>query len=163
LVISCTGRDAIDTWINECTMNFSKPTLFCRTYAHATIGEILLARSGKCCFRCAGEYFKQPDCRVPRPPELEFEEMANFDTDCGATFIPASAVDIDFISLHCARLATSFLTGEELQADYWIIRGRPFSEDEDWEVEEELKPPFTVLDYSLEASGDCQVCGKLRS
>jgi len=160
LVISCIGRDAIETWINGCAMDFSKSTFFCRTYAHATIGEILLARSGKCCFRCVSEFFNQPNCTVPRPPKLEFEEMVNFDTDCGATFIPGSAVDVDFISLHCARLATLFLTGEELAADYWIIRGRSFSEDEDWEVEEELKPAFKVLDYSLKASGHCQVCGK---
>lgn len=159
LVISCIGRDAIETWINECTMSFSKPTLFCRTYAHATIGEILFARSERCCFRCASEYFEQPDCRVPRPPDLEFEEMVNFDTDCGATFMPASAVDVDFTSLHCARLAISFLTGEEPPTDYWIIRGRPFTEDENWKIEEELKPPFKVLDYSLEISGHCQVCG----
>jgi len=159
LVVSCIGRDAIETWVNEYAMNFSKPIFFCRTYAHATIGEILLARSGRCCFRCATEYLGQSNCPVPRPPDLEFEEMVKFDSDCGATFIPGSAVDIDFTALHCARLAISFLTEGELPTDYWMIRGRPFAQDENWKIEEELKPPFKVFDYSLEIPSDCQVCG----
>ena len=159
LVVSCIGSDAVETWVNVCSMHRSKPTFFCRVYAHSTVGEILLARPGVCCFQCVSEYLGDSGCPVPRPPRLPFEEMVHFDGDCGAPFVPGSAVDLDFTALHCARLVVSFITDALPSADYWIVRGRPFAELEDWQVDERIEAPFTVLDFRLADLSGCPVCG----
>lgn len=158
LVICCIGNDAVETWVNECAMASGKPVLFCRTHAHATIGQLILAETGQGCFECIRAYLGEPDCPIPQLPVLDFAQMVDFDTDCGATFIPASAVDVDLVSLHAARLAIHLLEGKPLSANYWLIRGRPLENDEEWKFADELVAPFQVLEYRIEQKQACSVC-----
>ncbi len=159
LVISCIGNDATETWINFATMARSKKTLFCRAYAHATIGEILLSIPNQICFSCMSELLSE-DLTIPRPPKLKFEDMVMFDdADCGASFIPGSASDIDLIALHCVRIAIDILSSKDLKDSYWLIRGREFETDNNWQIDEELKMPYSILKSSPIPKKTCSICG----
>lgn len=158
LVICCIGNDAVETWVNDIAMASDKPVLFCRTYAHATIGELILAQMDQGCFECVKKYLGKPDCPIPPVPALDFTQMIGFDTDCGATFIPASAVDVDLVCLHAARLAIQLLLGKSLSANYWLVRGRPLRDDEDWTFVDELSTPFQVSEYQVDPNDTCPVC-----
>jgi hypothetical protein len=160
LVVCCIGNDAVETWVNECVMASGKPVLFCRTHAHATIGQLILARAGQGCFECTQAYLAEPDCPIPPLPTLDFAQMVDFDTDCGATFIPASTVDIDLVCLHAARLAIQLLLDGPLAANYWLIRGRSLHDDENWELADKLRSSFQVLQYRVEPKQACEVCGR---
>lgn len=159
LVISCIGNDATESWINYSTTLHSKPTLYCRVYAHATIGEIFLSKPNQICFNCLSELLSE-DTTIPRPPKLDFEDMVMFDdADCGASFIPGSASDIDLISLHCTRIAIDFLSSKTIQNSYWLIRGREFDVENNWDIDERLRQPYSVLGLSPIPRKECSVCG----
>lgn len=159
LVISCIGNDAIESWVNIATMSYSKRTLYCRAYAHATIGEILYAQPKKLCFSCLSNLLILNETHIPRPPDLSFEEMVLFDdADCGASFIPGSAADIDFISLHCAQIAVSLLSSK-IDQNYWLVRGRPYDVDRKWKIDPALESPYNLLAFALNSTKSCDICG----
>ncbi|MBX3037794.1 MAG: ThiF family adenylyltransferase [Anaerolineales bacterium] len=159
LVISCIGNDATEAWVNYSTMLHSKQTLYCRVYAHATIGEIFLSKPKHICFNCLSELLSE-DNTIPRPPQLNFEDMVMFDdADCGASFIPGSASDIDLVSLHCAKVAVDFLSSKTIQNSYWLIRGREFDAERNWKIDERLKQPYSVIGFSPIPRKSCSVCG----
>lgn len=160
LVVSCIGDDAVKSWINQAAMLRGKPVMFCRAYAHATIGEILLAIPKRLCFSCMSDLLAAKKIDIPQPPQLSFEEMVRFDdADCGATFIPGSAVDTDLIALHCSRIAIDFLQSKQTDENYWLVRGRSFAENNKWEIDTRLENPYIVLNYSLSPLASCPICG----
>jgi hypothetical protein len=80
------------------------------------------------------------------------------DGDCGSAFLPASAVDLDLVALHCARFALSVLQGESLPHNYVLIRGRSFSESEYPELKGGIREPFRLHHYDVPRNPGCHVC-----
>lgn len=95
---------------------------------------------------------------MPRPPKMAYEDLVGFDGDCGSAFIPASAVDLDFVSLQGARLALAALQGGGVSANYWLARGRAFGGGEYPEVEGEIREPYRLHEYQIPADATCEIC-----
>ncbi len=158
-IISCLGRDSVECLVNEIALYYKKPVIYCRSYIQSRIGEIVWC-NGKSepCFQCAATYLSQKSCPIPKLPELTFEELVSFDTDCGSAFIPASAVDLDLISLHCIRIALSFLEGRQFSANYWLIRGREFAKESYPDLDSSLREPFQIHQFIIPKDNQCSVC-----
>jgi hypothetical protein len=84
--------------------------------------------------------------------------MVGLDADCGAAFLPASAIDLDLISLHAARMALSILQNEGIADNYWLIRGRDFSPSEYPEIKGDFRNPFSQHPYKIPHNAECQTC-----
>jgi hypothetical protein len=98
------------------------------------------------------------DCPIPRPPEIPYKELVGLDGDCGSAFLPASAVDLDLVALHCARLTLSVLQGETLSYNYLLIRGRSFLESEYPELKGDMRAPFRLHQYDVPRNFECHMC-----
>ncbi len=158
LVVSCIGKDAIETWVNMQAMSRHKQVLFCRTYAHALLGEIILARPRQGCFQCLSQTLQDEYFDIPRAPSLPFNEAFGFDNDCGAAFIPASSVDIEFIALQFARLILDCLMVRPIEKNYWLVRGREVGPDEKWQLDEQIMDANKIYGYAV-SPGKCRICG----
>jgi len=156
LIISCLGSDSIESFVNVVSVTYDKPALYCRTYLHGTIGEIILSNAIKgSCFQC---YLDMDEISIPKIPIIPFEKTVEFDTDCGSAFIPASAVDMDLISLHSARIALSLLEGTSYDYNYWLIRGREIQNSEYPDLDSRLQKPFQILNYTIPKKNGCFIC-----
>lgn len=161
IVISCLGNDAAEFLVNLAAIEIGRPALFCRSYMRGLLGQILWSNGvNGACFQCVAEYLARAECPIPQPPKLPYDKLVKFDSDCGSAFIPASGIDLDLISLHCSRQALSFLQGEALEANYWLIRGRDFSNEEASLVAESVREPFRQHTYQITRDLGCAVCAK---
>jgi len=158
LVISCLARDSIESMINLSAIAWNKPALYCRTYLRGRIGEIILCSGAaeEPCFNCHLDV--ADDSVLPRIPDLPLEKIVGLDADCGSAFIPASAVDMDLISLHSARIALALLEGKSYDSNHWFIRGREFEKSEYPDLDSRLLKPFQILDYILSKNENCFAC-----
>ncbi len=161
LIVSCLGNDAAESLINLTAVHVSKPVLYCRSYLAGRLGEIFFYDGGSgACFQCASDSLQSSPNMIPRPPTLPYEKLVRFDGDCGSAFIPASAVDLDFVALHGARLALSFMEHRpHVPMNYWLIRGRDFDAAEYPTLMNEIREPFRVHSYFIPRSGECATCG----
>lgn len=147
LVVSCLGNDTTELFVNMICRRADKPAVYCRSYLEGRFGEVILAREGinKTCLSCAGNHLVSEDCLIPRPPEKPYQELVKFDGGCGAAFLPASSVDLGFISLHCVRIALNYLQNKEKETgNYFIIRGREFDDTEYEQLVGEVRQPFKI-------------------
>jgi len=160
LVVSCLGNDAAELFVSSASLANDKTVLFCRSYLQGRVGQIFLFQppAHHSCFDCASLYLESPDCTVPRLPEVPYEEMVGLDADCGAAFLPASAIDLDLISLHAARMALSIFQNEETIANYWLIRGRDFLPGEYPEIKGDFRNAFTQHPYKIPQNAECRTC-----
>jgi hypothetical protein len=160
VIVSCLGNDAAELYVSQAAVDGGKPVLYCRTYLRGRLGEIFISHPNEQspCFNCASLYLNAPDCPVPRPPEMPYSELVGLDSDCGAAYIPAAAIDLDLSSLHGARLALSLLSEENVIDNYWLIRGREFDADEYLTLEGEIRDPFRQFSYSVPRSAGCEFC-----
>jgi hypothetical protein len=160
MVVSCLGNDAAELLVSSAALSDRKTVLFCRSYLQGRLGQILISRPPQypACFNCASLYLNSPDCPVPQPPEVPYEELVGVDADCGSAFLPASGIDLDLISLHSARMALALLQGNDISDNYWLIRGREFAPDEYPELSENLRAPFKQHGYRIPHHSDCEIC-----
>lgn len=158
LVISCVGNDPIEEWVSDASVGLDRPVLISRSYARATLGEILLATAGGACLRCARAFVDQNREIIPEIPRLGFEDTVGFDTDCGTAFIPGSSVDLSHYAIHTVRLAIQYLEGNATSPNYWLVRGRPFEAERFPEVDSRLDEPFTIHSFTAKGQKDCDVC-----
>ena len=159
LIISCLGSDSIESFVNVVSVTYDKPVLYCRTYLHGRIGEIILSNNAPkgSCFQC---YLDMDEISIPKIPIIPFEKTVEFDTDCGSAFIPASAVDMDLISLHGARIALSLLEETPNDYNYWLIRGREIQTSEYPDLDPKLQKPFQILNYTISKKNRCFICSR---
>ncbi len=158
LIISCLGNDSTELFVNMICRRVDKTVVYCRSYLEGRFGEIILAREEKneACLSCAGNYLVSDNCSIPRPPEKPYQEMVKFDGGCGAAFLPASSVDLNFISLHCTRIALNYLQNKEKESsNYFIIRGREFDETEYEQLTGEIRQPFKIMSYTVPYDVSC--------
>jgi hypothetical protein len=73
-------------------------------------------------------------------------------------FMPASAIDLDLVSLHCGRLALALLQGEHLDNNYWLVRGREFAPEEVPLLTGPIREPFREFKYDVSAAAECNIC-----
>lgn len=160
LIVSCLGNDSTEFFINSVCRELGKPVLFCRSYLEARLGEILLVReqSNGACFECAATFLNHDDCQIPRPPKILYSELVRMDGDCGTAFLPASSVDLGFVSLQVSRLALLILQQDELPENYWLIRGREFASSEFEELTGYIRKPFEIHSYIIPKSENCSAC-----
>jgi hypothetical protein len=160
LIVSCLGNDAAELYASSVALSENKPIIYCRSFLKGTLGQIFLSQPERhrACFNCASSYLASPDCRVPQVPQLPYTELVGLDGDCGAAFIPASAIDLDLISLHGARITLALLQDREISTNYWLVRGREFSPEEYPEIAVELREPFRQHAYGIPARRDCESC-----
>jgi hypothetical protein len=160
LVVSCLGSDAAELYVNAACAAQGKPALFCRSYLQGRLGEAFLFRPPQhsACFGCASAFLGTSDCPVPRPPEVPYRDLIGFDGDCGSAFIPASAVDLDLVSLHGARLALALLQGIGVRGNYWLVRGREFASGEYPTLTGDIREPFRQHVYEIPRDETCEVC-----
>lgn len=152
LIISCLGNDSTELFVNMICRRVDKTVVYCRSYLEGRFGEIILAREEKdeACLSCAGNYLVSDNCSIPRPPEKPYQELVKFDGGCGAAFLPASSVDLNFISLHCTRIALNYLQNKEKEnSNYFIIRGKEFDENEYEQLTGEIRQPFKITSYTV--------------
>jgi hypothetical protein len=160
LVVSCMGSDAAELFVSAACVAQGKPVLFCRSYAEGRLGEIFLYQPPRhqACYGCAGAYLGAPDCPIPRPPEVPYEDLVGFDGDCGSAFLLASAVDLDLVSLHGARLSLALLQGRDMDSNYWLVRGRELAPEEYPGLAGEIREPFRQHAYEIPRDMDCEIC-----
>lgn len=160
LIVSCLGNDSTEFFINSVCRKLKKPVLFCRSYLEARLGEILLVRqdSDVACFECAATFLNHSDCEIPRPPKISYSELVKMDGDCGTAFLPASSVDLGFVSLQVSRLALLILQQHEMPQNYWLVRGREFASGEFEQLTGYIREPFKVHSYVILKSENCSVC-----
>jgi molybdopterin/thiamine biosynthesis adenylyltransferase len=160
MVVSCLGNDATELFVCSAALPEHKTVLFCRSYLQGRLGQIFISRPPQypACFNCASLYLNSPDCSVPRPPEIPYNELVGLDEDCGSAFLPASAVDLDLISLHGARMALALLQGDNISANYWLIRGREFTPGEYSELTGVIREPFSQHGYQISPDTACEIC-----
>jgi hypothetical protein len=158
LVISCLGSDGTELFVNLACSGLAKPVIFCRSHLHARIGTILISQGLKACFECLSRHLEQSDCEIPRIPEIPYKDLVDLDADCGSAFLPASAIDLDFVSLHCARLALAALQEEHFDNNYWLLRGREFARDEFPSLTGSIREPFREFKYDVSAASECNIC-----
>lgn len=160
LVVSCLGNDAAELFVSSAALPDSRAVLFCRSYLQGRVGQIFLYQPPhfQACFSCASQYLGSSECRIPRMPEVPYKDLVGLDGDCGAAFLPASAIDLDLISLHAARTALTILQKEIVSANYWLIRGRDFSVEEYPEIQGKLREPFSQHNYQIPNNSDCETC-----
>jgi molybdopterin/thiamine biosynthesis adenylyltransferase len=163
LVVSCFGNDATELYVNAASAVYGKPVIFCRSHLEGRLGVVLLFSPPKhqACFNCASDYLGQAECPVPKIPPVPYDKLVGLDADCGSAFLPASAVDLDLVSLHGARLSLELLQGRPTENNYWLIRGRDFTSDEYSELKGQIRNPFTMLPYQIPSKNTCEIC-KLR-
>lgn len=160
IVISCLGNDAAELFVSAATLSEDRTVLFCRSYLQGRIGQIFLFQppEHEACFNCASLYLQSPECSIPKLPEVPYEKLVGLDGDCGSAFLPASAIDLDLISLHGARMALNLLQETRTLSNYWLIRGREFSAEEYPEIDGDLRTPFGQHEYRIPADGQCENC-----
>lgn len=160
VTVSCMGSDAAELYVSAACVAQEKPALFCRAYLQGRLGEIFLYRppGHAACYGCAAAYLTAPDCPVPRPPEIPYEELVGFDGDCGSAFLPAGAVDLDLVSLHGARLSLALLQGGDMSSNYWLVRGREFAPGEYPEMTGAVREPFRQHAYEIPRDDACEIC-----
>lgn len=152
LIISCLGNDSTELFVNLVCRRVDKPVVYCRSYLEGRFGEMILAGKGKnaACLSCAGNYLVSEGCSIPRPPEKPYQELVKFDGGCGTAFLPASSVDLGFISLHCVRIALNYLQNNEKEiSNYFIIRGSEFDPMEYEQLEGDIRLPFKIKSYTV--------------
>lgn len=160
LVISCLGSDPSELFVSAACAAQECPVLFCRSYLQGRLGQILtyLPPVHGACYGCASAFLSSPGCPVPRPPKFAYEDLVEFDGDCGSAFIPASAVDLDFVSLQGARLALAALQAGGISANYLLVRGREFAPDEYPELSGEIREPYRLHGFQIPADATCEIC-----
>lgn len=160
LVVSCLGSDPSELFVSAACAAQERPVLFCRSYLQGRLGQILiyLPPVHKACYGCASAFLSSPGCPVPRPPKIAYEDLVEFDGDCGSAFIPASAVDLDFVSLQGARLALAALQGDRISANYWLVRGREFAPGEYPELPGEMRESYRLHGFRIPADATCEIC-----
>lgn len=160
LVVSCMGSDAAELFVSAACVAQGKPVLFCRSYLEGRLGEIFLYQPPRhqACYGCAGAYLGSPDCPIPRPPDIPYEDLVRFDGDCGSAFLPASAVDLDLVSLHSVRLSLSLLQGRDVASNYWLVRGREFDQEEYPSLAGVIREPFRQHTYEIPRDMNCEIC-----
>jgi hypothetical protein len=160
VVVSCMGSDAAELFVSAACVAQEKPVLFCRSYLQGRLGEIFLYRPPlhEACYGCASAYLTAPGCPVPRPPDVPYEELVGFDGDCGSAFLPASAIDLDLVSLHGARLSLALLQGGNVSSNYWLVRGREFALGEHPGLEGAVREPFRQHAYQIPRDDACEIC-----
>jgi hypothetical protein len=163
-VISCLGSDATELYVNAACIGQKKPVAFCRSHLEGRLGVFLLSAppQHQACFGCTSTYLASTECIVPQIPSVPYDKLVGLDADCGAAFLPASAVDLDLISLHAARMILRFLQSMQIENNHWLIRGREFSSDEYPELIGEVRKPFSLHPYQIPSNAECEIC-KLRS
>lgn len=161
LVICCLGNNSTEAFVSIGAVSAGRQAVFGRTHLQGRLGEILCCGTSKApvCFHCAAEYIQSAECEIPRPPEIPYRELVKFDGDCGAAFIPASAVDLDLVALHIARTALSKLQGEESEHNYWLVRGREFVQGEYPLLDDSLRQAHQVRSWQIHRNIGCPVCG----
>lgn len=165
IVVSCMGNDAAELFISSAGLADSKPIVFCRSYLEGRLGQIFLSQLPEysACFNCASLFLNSPSCPVPRPPEIPYKELVGLDGDCGSAFLPASGIDLDLVSIHGARMTLAILQGENLSANYWLIRGREFAANEYLDLMESLREPFRQHGYQIPHNSACDICREFKS
>jgi hypothetical protein len=160
LIVSCLGNDAAELFASSVALSDNRPIIYCRSFLKGMLGQIFLSEPTRypACFNCASRYLESPDCPVPRVPQVPYTELVGLDGDCGSAYIPASGIDLDLISLHGARITLELLQGQQISANYWLVRGREFSPEEYPEIAAELRESFKQHAYSIPARSDCENC-----
>jgi ThiF family len=160
LVISCIGSDAAELYVNAACLRQKKPVAFCRSHLEGRLGVVLLSAppTYQACFGCASTYLSSSECPIPKIPTVPYEKLVGLDPDCGSAYLPASAIDLDLISLHAARMSLQLLQGKKIDGAYWLIRGREFDFDEYPELNGEIRQPFSLSSYEIPSSINCEIC-----
>lgn len=160
LVLSCLGSDPSELFVSAACAAQEKSVIFCRSFLQGRLGQVLiyLPPTHCACYGCASAFLAAPSCAVPRPPKIAYEDLVDFDGDCGSAFIPASAVDLDFVSLQGAQLALAALQGDALSANYWLVRGREFAPGEYTELSGEIREPYRLHGFRIPADASCEIC-----
>lgn len=160
LVLSCMGNDPAELFVSCAGSSSAKPILYSRAYLEGRLGEIFISDPPNypSCFNCAAIFLNDSQTLIPRPPTLAYQELVGLDGDCGAAFIPASGIDLDFVALHTARLALEILQGGAPAANYYLVRGREFGAEEFPELRGTIRESFTLHNYDIPQSESCQFC-----
>ena len=157
-VVSCLGSDGTEVFVNAVCKSLGKPVIFCRSHLQSRIGAILISMEGKGCFECLSKYLGRPECVIPRLPQIPYNDLVGLDADCGSAFLPASAIDLDLVALHCSRLTLAMLQREELKNNYWLVRGREFEAGEFPTLTGAIREPFRQFEYEVFTEAECSVC-----
>jgi hypothetical protein len=158
LVISCLGSDGTEVFVNAVCKSAGKPVIFCRSHLQSRIGAILISMEGRGCFECLSKHLTGPECPIPRLPEIAYKDLVGLDADCGSAFLPASAIDLDHVALHCSRLILAMLQGQDLKNNYWLVRGREFEVGEFPSLSGPVREPFRQFEYEISTAAECTVC-----
>ncbi len=105
LVISCIGDNNIETYLGRISSITKTKTVFARSYLLSSLGEIIYYNENYPCFSCLKHFIESTkNSIVPKIPSIPFKDNFDYDYECGTPYIPAAAIDIEYISLMATQL-----------------------------------------------------------
>lgn len=161
LVISCVGNNDTEALICDACTIAKKPVFFIRTYRMSLLGELVFYSEGLPCIECINDLKQREDCMFPIITPRAFDEIYMFDTDCGSPFIPAAAIDIEFISVISTQLILQYIEDQHLAENYYLIRGRDVPDDLTSSFPMEILDSYQIHKYNIgkeQISVSCNIC-----
>lgn len=157
LTISTTADENVESAINQIAVLKKKTVLYGRALRKGSIGRVFLVRSGiDACKACLGHYARMSESGEVAPSDWidvsESEDDILFH-ECGRPVIPASAVDLSFITSLIARVALDVLEDKNIKENHWIWSRLPAPD-----VDARLNRSMTTLHLYLEKQENCYAC-----
>ncbi|HOD17328.1 MAG TPA: ThiF family adenylyltransferase [Candidatus Cloacimonadota bacterium] len=161
LVISCVGNNDTEAIICDACTIAKKPVFFIRTYRMSLLGEVVFYNEGLPCIECINDLKQREDCIFPKITPGDFSDIYMFDTDCGSPFIPAAAIDIEFISVISTQLILQYIENLHLAENYYLIRGRDVPKHLTSNFPMELLNSYQIHKYNISKEQipvPCNIC-----
>lgn len=157
LTISTTADENVESAINQIAVLRKKVVLYGRALRKGSIGRVFLVRPGiDACKACLGHYarMRKEGEVVPNDwidiSESEYDILFH---ECGRPVIPASAVDLSFITSLIARVALDELENKNTKENHWIWARLPALD-----VDVRLNRSMKTLQLYLERQESCYAC-----
>lgn len=159
LTISTTADENVESAINQIAVLNKKTVLYGRALRKGSIGRVFLVRPGiDACKACLGHYARMSKEREVAPSDWidisESEDDILFH-ECGRPVIPASAVDLSFITSLIARIALDELENKNTKENHWVWSKLPALD-----VDARLNRSMTTLQLYLERQESCYACSE---
>lgn len=157
LTISTTADENVESAINQIAVLKKKTILYGRALRKGSIGRVFLVRPGiDACKACLGHYARmRKEGEVVSSDWIDISESEDdiLFHECGRPVIPASAVDLSFITSLIARVALDELENKSTRDNHWIWARLPAPD-----VDVRFNRPMTTLQLYLEKQESCYAC-----
>ncbi len=157
-VLVCTTADEnLESAINQIALLKRCVVVYGRAMRSGSVGRVFLVRPEKdACKACLGAYaLERGEYSEDAPKWLHVSERPEdvLLHECGRPVIPASAIDLSFISSLIARKVLDVLEGKSDVENHLV-----WSRDSATDIDVTFDRPFVAIESSFPPREDCPVC-----